>query len=239
MAGKLEGKRVVLTGASRGIGYEIARRFLAEGAGLVICSRDPRRLERAAQELRGVGPGIVLPVVCDLGRVGEEVGIVQAAERAWGAIDILVNNAAVMLSSDDQLGLLGEPPGLLEDTLDINLLAPMRLIRAAIALLEQSDDPRIINVSSGAGTLAAMRSSDLASYRLSKWALNGLTLLLAEQLRGRVAVNALDPGWVKTDMGGPNAPGSPAQSASGALALATAPRKTTGELWKDGLCISY
>jgi NAD(P)-dependent dehydrogenase (short-subunit alcohol dehydrogenase family) len=100
--------------------------------------------------------------------------------------------------------------------------------------LYEGREPRIVNVSSGAGTFAAMKERKIASYRLSKWALNGLTLLLAGELAGRVAVNAFDPGWVKTDLGGPNAPGSPLESARGALSIVTLPFTETGKFWKDG-----
>jgi NAD(P)-dependent dehydrogenase (short-subunit alcohol dehydrogenase family) len=84
-----------------------------------------------------------------------------------------------------------------------------------------------------------MRDRHIASYRLSKWALNGFTLLLASELQGKVSVNAFDPGWVKTDLGGPNAPGSVVESAVGALALATLPFTETGKFWKDGKEIPF
>jgi len=80
---------------------------------------------------------------------------------------------------------------------------------------------------------------DIASYRLSKFALNGLTMLLANELKEKIAVNALDPGWVKTDLGGPNAPGSPKDSAKGALALVTMPFEVTGNFFKDGKEIPF
>ena len=86
---------------------------------------------------------------------------------------------------------------------------------------------------------AALSESGISSYRISKWALNGLVRLQAEQLRGAVAVNGLDPGWVKTDLGGPRAPGVPEDSARGALALVCEAFATTGKLWKDGAEIAY
>jgi NAD(P)-dependent dehydrogenase (short-subunit alcohol dehydrogenase family) len=239
MSGKLAGRRIVITGASRGVGYETSKRFLLEGARVVGVARDEARLSAAAKELSTVGSGDFEPVVCDLGRAGEERRVFEAVKERWGALDMLVNNAAVMFNSDDAVGLLEEAESVLERTLEVNLMAPFRLVRVLLPLLEQSDDPRIINVSSGAGSFEAMRSKGLASYRLSKWALNGLTMLLAAQLERRIPVNAFDPGWVKTGMGGPAAPGSPTESAEGALALATLERSQTGKFWKDGNEIPY
>ena len=120
-----------------------------------------------------------------------------------------------------------------------NLMAPYRWCRALLPALERGREPRIVNVSSGAGNLASMQLTDIPTYRLSKWALNGLTLLLAGELKGRVSVNAFDPGWVKTDLGGPRAPGSPTESAVGALALVTLPFVESGKFWKDGAEIPF
>jgi NAD(P)-dependent dehydrogenase (short-subunit alcohol dehydrogenase family) len=120
-----------------------------------------------------------------------------------------------------------------------NLWAPYWLARALLPLLRRGHEPRLVNVSSGAGNFESMRSLDIPSYRLSKWALNGFTMLLAKELAGVVAVNAFDPGWVKTDLGGPSAPGHPRESAVGALAIVTMPFAETGKFWKDGKEIPF
>jgi NAD(P)-dependent dehydrogenase (short-subunit alcohol dehydrogenase family) len=108
-----------------------------------------------------------------------------------------------------------------------------------LPLLRRGDEPRIVNVGSGAGTLEGLGLGGIASYRLSKWALHGLTMLLATHLAEEMAVNAFDPGWVKTELGGPNAPGSPVDSAVGALSVVTLPFSVTGRFWKDGREISF
>ncbi len=112
---------------------------------------------------------------------------------------------------------MDEPAGMLEQSLEQNLMAPFRMARELIPLLLKADQPRLINVSSGAGTMDALREPAIASYRLSKWALNGLTLLQARQYAGRLHISAFDPGWIKTDLGGPNAPGTPEEAAEGLL----------------------
>uniref|UniRef100_A0A7C3RGW1 SDR family NAD(P)-dependent oxidoreductase n=1 Tax=Dictyoglomus thermophilum TaxID=14 RepID=A0A7C3RGW1_DICTH len=231
----LEGKRVLITGASRGVGYEIVKLFLEEGASIIGISRDEKRLREAESEFKKLGDfeGLVL----DISQMGFEEKVVEFVKNKWNALDILINNAGVMLAYG---GFLEEDKDILEKTFQVNLYAPYYLIRAMVPFLLKGNEPRIVNVSSGAGTFSALREMyDIASYRLSKFALNGLTVLLANELKGKVAVNALDPGWVKTDMGGPNAPGSPKDSAKGALALVTMPFEVTGKFFKDGKEIPF
>jgi len=237
MAKKLLGRRIVLTGISRGVGLATARLFLTEGAELIGIARDPARLAEAAHQLDPSGERLVTLAV-DLGEDGFETGIVEAVRQRWGALDILWNNAAVMLDNQAR-GLFDEPTDTFERTMQLNVTSPFRLTRALLPMLELGVEPRIVHVGSGAGTFAAMQDEIIASYRLSKWAVNGMTMLMASQLRGKVAVNAFDPGWVKTDLGGPNAPGTPEESARGALALATADFEETGKFWKDGQVIPY
>jgi NAD(P)-dependent dehydrogenase (short-subunit alcohol dehydrogenase family) len=234
MQARLAGRRIVITGVSRGIGLETARLFLAEGANVLGVARDGERLGRAEQELANGTPGSLAVIAEDLPSAGSEERVARVVEERWGALDVLFNNAAVMAETGEARGPIAEPPGTLERTLSVNLLAPFRLTRALVPALTRGKEPRVVLVSSGAGAFAAMREPRIGSYRLSKWALNGLTLLLATELAGTVSVNAFDPGWVKTDLGGPNAPGLPEDSARGALALVTLPFSTTGKFWKDG-----
>ena len=237
MARRLEGRRVLLTGASRGVGYEVARLFLQEGARVIGVSRDPERLARAANLLEPLGD--FRPVQEDLGDPLSPPRIAEAVRTRWGALDVLFNTAAIMINRGDPRTFEDEPPDALARTLDANVLAPHRLVMSLLPLLRGGREPRIVNVGSGAGTAEGIRIMGIASYRLSKWALHGLTVLLATHLRGHVAVNGFDPGWVKTDLGGPNAPGSPVDSAAGALEVATLPFSETGKLWKDGREIRF
>lgn len=234
---KLSGRRIVLTGISRGVGRESARLFLAEGAELLGVARDPARLEALQRELDPQGKQLTTLAV-DLAERDAAERVRTAVAARWDALDILLNNASIQIDGDAN-GLLDGKASVFERSLDVNLMAPYRLAVALVPLLRRGREPRIINVSSGAGTFAAMKERKIASYRLSKWALNGLTLLLASELAGEIAVNAFDPGWVKTDLGGPNAPGHVSESARGALALVTLDFAQTGKFWKDGQEIPF
>jgi NAD(P)-dependent dehydrogenase (short-subunit alcohol dehydrogenase family) len=226
---------VFITGASRGVGLESARLFLQSGARVIGAAKDPGRLKAAADELRSLGE--FHPLVMDLSQPGfEPAAVASVSQHFGGALDILFNNAGTMPANQ---GSSDEPAGSLEKTLQVNLFAVNNLTRALLPSLFRGTQPRIMNTSSGAGTLSTVGENSLASYRVSKFALNGLSLSWAGALKGRVAVNAFDPGWVKTAIGGPDAPGTPQESARGALALALLPFATTGRFWKDGREISW
>lgn len=227
-----QGRRIVLTGISRGVGLETARALLAEGAEILGVSRDPERLQRAARELSTAG-GRLSTLCADVSDPAAARRTAEAVGARWGALDVLFNNAGVQLDGGAR-GLLDESPEVLERSLAINLMAPLGLVRSLLPFLELGQEPRIVNVSSGAGNFESMSSGGIVSYRLSKWALNGLTRLLGTELSGRIAVNAFDPGWVRTDMGGERAPGSPTDSARAALELLGLPFSETGKFWKDG-----
>ncbi|HEY3495780.1 MAG TPA: SDR family NAD(P)-dependent oxidoreductase [Polyangiaceae bacterium] len=235
--GVLAGQRILITGVSRGVGLETARLFLAEGADLFGVGRDPERLERARRELDPGGARLSV-LAADLTDRDAPARVAAEVEQRWGALDVLFNNAGVQIDGKVS-GILEGSEATFDAALATNLVAPYRLCRALLPALRRGRQPRIVNVSSGAGNFASMRARDIPSYRLSKWGLNGLTMLLAAELAGEVSVNAFDPGWVKTDLGGPNAPGSPTESARGALALVTLPASETGKFWKDGAEIPF
>jgi NAD(P)-dependent dehydrogenase (short-subunit alcohol dehydrogenase family) len=233
----LTGRRILITGVSRGVGLETAKLFLAEGAEIIGVARERDRLERAREALDPSGARLSV-VSADLADVDAAGRLVAAVTERWGALDVLFNNAGVQIDGQTR-GITQADEATFERSLAVNLLAPYRLCRALLPLLRRGKEPRIVNVSSGAGNFESMRQADIPTYRLSKWALNGLTLQLAGELAREVSVNAFDPGWVKTDLGGPKAPGSPTESARGALSLVTLPWDVSGKFWKDGSEIPF
>ena len=236
MTSDLAGRRVLLTGASRGVGRAVARRLVAAGADVLGTGRHQRLLDELAGELTG-GPGSFGPVVAELTDPATPARLAEVVGQRWGALDVLFSNAGVMIARDERFE--DEPAGTLEDTLAVNLVAPHRLVLALLPALRAGEDPRIVHVGSGAGTIEGMAEPGIGSYRVSKYALNGLVLMQAAQLRGEIAVNALDPGWVRTGLGGQDAPGTVEESAAGALALLAEPASVTGRFFKDGAEIPF
>jgi NAD(P)-dependent dehydrogenase (short-subunit alcohol dehydrogenase family) len=221
---RLEGRRILLTGASRGVGRETVRLFSQEGAEIIGVARDGARLAALGREHAGF-----LAVAGDITDRALGAKLTSAVQQRWGALDLLINNAAIQ---EYNAGFHAEPLDALERNFTTNVLSAHWLIHALLPLLKRGKEPRIINVSSGAGKLDVVKAeSNMPGYRLSKLALNGLTLSYAGDLRGQVAVNSLDPGWLKTDLGGPNAPGEPADGAVRMLELAIMPFEVTGGFW--------
>ena len=200
-------------------------------------ARDQARLDAMARSLDPEGRRLRV-VAVDLAQREAPEAVARAVSDRWGALDVLFNNAGVQIDGAAN-GLSDGSEAVLERSMAVNLWAPYRLSMALLPMLSKGREPRIVNVSSGAGNFESLRSPKIAAYRLSKWALNGLTLVLSGELEGKVAVNAFDPGWVKTDLGGPNAPGQPTESARGALAIVTLPFTETGKFWKDGAQIPF
>jgi NAD(P)-dependent dehydrogenase (short-subunit alcohol dehydrogenase family) len=222
---EFKGRHVLITGASRGVGFQACRQFLQAGAEVIGVARDPERLAKAAKELQALGR--FTPVAADLELDHAALFIASAVAKQWQSLDLLVNNAGAQVWKG---GWDQEGPDALGKLLQVNVVAPHQLIMALLPLLKKGQEPRVINVSSGAGSFKALQAgSGGPGYALSKYSLNGLTLLWAAELKGVVAVNSLDPGWLKTDMGGPQAPGEPEDGARRMLALAGQPFAVSGK----------
>jgi NAD(P)-dependent dehydrogenase (short-subunit alcohol dehydrogenase family) len=211
----------LVSGASRGIGAEIARQLAADhGFHVYAGGRDPSDVE--AQE--GVEP-----VHLDVTDRSTIDAVRSGIESGPGRLDALVNNAGVY---GDATGVAGYDLAQAHEVLEVNTFGPWHLIQAFLPLLRKSDAPRIVNVSSGAGQLSDMNGGR-AAYRISKAGLNALTRTLAAD-EGWLKVNTMCPGWVRTDMGGAGAPKSVEEGADTAVWLATLPNDgPTGGFFRD------
>ena len=209
----------LVTGASRGLGREVALRLLARGYTVLAGMRKPEPLMDL--EILALD-------------VADEASVRAAAEAVrarHGRLDVLVNNAGILL--DGHLGVLEVDGDTFRRTMEANVLGALRMAQAFAPLMPKGG--RIVNVSSGGGQLSEP-STWAPAYCVSKTALNAVTVQLAEALRPRgIAVNAVCPGWVRTDMGGPEAPRSLAQGAASILwAITEAGPEVTGGFWRDG-----
>lgn len=228
-------KIALVSGGNRGIGKEICRQLAQKEIRVLMGSRDPAQGEQAAAELTQAG----LPVEVIALDVSDASSIAQAIahiQEKYGRLDILVNNAGVFLDNDTSHhgSVLQIQPQTLQDTFLTNVYGPLQLMQACVPLMQAQNDGRIVNLSSGMGQLANMGGSSTA-YRVSKTALNALTRIVHAELNTpHIKVNAMCPGWVKTDMGGPNATRDVRQGADTAVWLATlAPDGPSGKFFRD------
>lgn len=228
----------VVTGANRGIGLEICRQLARAGLTVVLTSRSAAKGRTAVRALGEEG----LEVDHHLLDVTSPVGIKALAAylaKRYGKVDVLVNNAGVLL--DPKASRVADSRAqTYHDTLETNLFGPLLVIQALLPLMRKSGHGRVVNMSSGLGRLATMDAGTPA-YRISKTALNALTAMLAAEVRGSgILVNAVCPGWVRTSMGGSNAPLSVEEGADTAVWLATLPDNgPSGGLFKERKPVSW
>ena len=209
-------QRIVVTGSSRGIGLEFVRQLLARGERVIAACRQPGKALKLT-ELAGANPGRlqILPLRLDNERSIHELA--REAGMLTDAVDVLINNAGVLVSGE-RFGEL--TAATFNDTLMTNAVGALLLTQALAPLLERGTMPRIVNISSDLGSLAATQAFQTPSYCMSKAALNMATRLEAAELGARgMIVISMNPGWVKTDMGGARAPLAVTDSVSGMLAV--------------------
>lgn len=224
-------KTAIVTGANRGIGLEIARQFVREGIRVVMGSRDPVKGERACAGLEAGELAVSHPL--DVNDTRSVQRFVEFVDKHYGAPAILVNNAGTYPESTEAR-VVDVKTSVWRETLETNLLGAVRMCREVVPLMERVAYGRIVNVSSGLGQLSRMGAGSPA-YRVSKAALNALTVTLAAELKGQgILVNSMSPGWVRTDMGGPEAPRGVEEGAETAVWLALLPSTgPTGQFFRD------
>ncbi|MGZ8197607.1 MAG: SDR family oxidoreductase [Burkholderiales bacterium] len=222
----------LVTGGNRGIGFEICRQLARQGLAVVLTARDAGKGKAAAKTLQDEGLAVEFHRLDVTSCRSIRACVASVAERR-GHIDVLVNNAGVLLDPRGSR-FLDSKLDTYRDTLETNLFGPLQLAQAVVPLMKANRYGRIVNLSSGLGQLADMGTGTPA-YRLSKTALNALTRILAAEFReSNILANSMCPGWVKTGMGGDQAPKSPREAAETAVWLATLPNDgPSGGFFRD------
>ena len=242
MATPVNGHKIALvTGANKGIGFEIARGLAQQKMTVLLGCRDLARAEKAAGQLAQEG-WTTVPVLLDVTRPETITSAAAHIDAAHGRLDVLVNNAGIAREwqfKPSQVAL-----SLVKEIYQTNVFGPVAVIQAMLPLLLRSPAGRIVNVSSSLGSLA--QTSDPGSflsqlpclgYSSSKAALNAVTVQFANELRGTpVKVNAVCPGYVATDLNNHSGPRTPEQGARIAIEMATIPQDgpTGGYFNEDG-----
>ncbi|MCC6156518.1 MAG: SDR family oxidoreductase [Deltaproteobacteria bacterium] len=214
-------KNVVVTGANRGIGLEFVRQWLAGGHRVIGTARRPPEAAELAALKKATGDRLE---VLELDAADDRSVAKFARALHFEAIDVLVNNAGVLL--DEGRSWTRLDTGRMLETFNVNSIGPLRVTSAVRPMLTASGRALVVNISSGAGSIAGAEPSDtMVAYRMSKAALNMANRSVAEGLvRDHIVSVAMCPGWVRTDMGGPNA--SLAVEESVAAMMATIARLT-------------
>lgn len=228
----------VVTGANRGIGFETARQLAKQGVKVILTSREAAKGKEATEILQREGLETISHPL-DVTSTESIKKLAEFVKAEWGKLDILVNNAGIFLDAGDS-SIFNTPIETIRQTLETNVYAPLQLCQALIPLMQAQNYGRIVNVSSGMGQLSEM-AGGCPGYRISKTALNAVTRILAAELQGtNISVNSICPGWVKTDMGGANAPRTPEQGADTIVWLATLPDSgLTGGFFRDRQSIPW
>ncbi len=225
----------LVTGANRGIGLEATRRLARAGYVVALAARRPDAAEETAEKLAAEGLDVV-PLTLDVTQSESVRAARRLVEERLGRLDALVNNAGVLAGEDRSRPGLEVPVEVVRATFEVNTFGPLRVTQAFAPLLIAGGGGNVVNVSSIMGQLASAGPGYLA-YRSSKAALNMVTRVLAAELAPHgVRVNAVHPGWIRTRMGGPEAPGRPEEGAEPIVRLATlGPDGPTGGFFGPGL----
>lgn len=223
----VKGRWALITGASRGIGY-LAAKFMAEqGCNLVLQARKLENLEKVISEVREMGVE-AYPVAAELSNLQAVERMLTEVDALGKDIDIVLNNAGLQIAYRTEY--LTTPISDYEESFKINTIAPMMIVYHFLPLMEKRGFGRIVNTTSG-----IRREPEQAGYSASKAALDKVTMDLASKYQGTdVMINLTDPGWCRTDLGGPAAPNSPESALPGVVVGAFVDDKTSGRCFAAG-----
>jgi NAD(P)-dependent dehydrogenase (short-subunit alcohol dehydrogenase family) len=231
----------VVTGANRGIGFEICRQLAKKGIKVILTSRDEKNGLEAEKKLKNEGLEVAFQKL-DVTSEKNIRELTKTIEKEYGRCDILVNNAGVFPddSSKGSTSVFDAKIETINEAMTTNVYGPLLLSQSLVPLMRKNKYGRIVNMSSGMGQLSEM-NGHCPAYRISKTSINALTRMLNDELSGEnILVNSMCPGWVKTRMGGEGATRSVDQGADTAVWLATLPDNgPRGKFFRDRKEISW
>ncbi len=218
---------VLITGANKGIGFEVARQLARKGMQILLGSRDAARGQAAVEKLHAEGLSTIEPLAIDVTSTESVEKAVAEVEQRFGMLDVLINNAAVFMDPATPTAATQQS---LRQTFDTNFFGAIGVTQAFLPLLRKSAHPRIVNVSSGLGSIALHSDPNapyfqhnMLSYCASKTALNAFTVMLANELRDAgFKVNTVDPGYTATDLNRNSGPQTVEEGSEAIVSLATA-----------------
>jgi NAD(P)-dependent dehydrogenase (short-subunit alcohol dehydrogenase family) len=229
----------VVTGANRGLGLAAVEGLARRGYQVVLVARDAQKANDASARL--VSDGLdVRAQVADVSDPESIVAVADTIARQYGRLDSLVNNAGILPEDDQTASVFVTPFDVIERAFRVNTLGALAAARAFVPLMRKRGSGCIVNVSSGMGGITEMNGR-YPAYRFSKAALNALTRILANELSDTaIRVNSVCPGWVRTDMGGPNATRPVEEGVAGIIWAATLPSDgPTGGFFRDGKPLAF
>lgn len=197
-------KIALITGATRGLGFAMSEKLASLGFKVIMACRDEKTGMVSHKKLADKGLSVIFEV-CDVEKISDIDNLYNSVSKKFDYLDVLINNAGINIEPGSTK-IENIDLKLFEKIMNVNLRGSLYMCSKFIPMLKKSKDARIINFSSGLGQLSVPRMGPYPTYSISKTAVNQLTWFLAEELKNTtVKVFSVDPGWVKTDMGGPNA----------------------------------
>lgn len=228
-------RKILITGANKGIGFEMVRQLAILNQTVILTSRDETRGNEAVEKLRRENLKVSF-IKLDVTDARQREEAKKKIEKDFGYLDVLINNAGIVMPGDKALTYKSSE--VWSGTMATNAEAPLKLSLLFSSLMPKGS--RIINISSGGGSMSDPVGGWSPVYCISKSALNSITRHLAFHLSSSgISVNAVCPGWIRTDLGSAGAPGTVQQGADTAVWLAEAETIATGMLYKDRKVIPW
>lgn len=216
-------KIALVTGGNRGLGLEVSRQLATLGITVILTARAVSKGNAVVEQLKQQGLTRVIFQPLDVTDAASIQQLGTIVRQQFGRLDILINNAGVFPDSHATISALNTDVEILRQAMETNVYGAFRLCQLFIPMMKEQHYGRIVNVSSGMGQLSEMNGG-YPGYRISKTAMNAVTRIFADELQGvDILINSMCPGWVRTDMGGKEAPRSVEEGADTMVWLATLP----------------